>query len=711
MTHSTGTGRPASGAPSAPGPSSAPVSAAVPPARPDPVAGPASAATPGPAGPAARPDQNAEHRTDHRTGPSPDQDPDHSPDHRTGPSADHRPGPNAPRRPASGAGGGTGGGKASARRVGAALSAHSAIGLTVAALLYILSLSGVLSVFNHELQRWEQPGAPEMAAIDPATVDRAAAAVMAGEPAPTDHFFVQLPTPDMPRVVVTTDNRAVFIRPDGTIAGAEAHPWTQFILDLHYYLHLPHVVGLTLVGALGAMLLGLSLSGLLAHPRIFRDAFAVRLGGSPRLAFADLHNRLAVWTAPFHISSALTGAMLGLASVLAFGIAALWYDGDVEAVYAPIFGDEPAADAAPAPLAAIGAALTHMRAAHGDLLPTYVILHEPATAGQHLQILAEHPRRLIFGDYYAFAADGTPLAPAGLAAGTLGQQIAASAYQVHFGSFGGLWVKIAYGVFGTALAVVIASGVAVYLVRRRSRGRPTARLAAVWSAIVWGTPAALALTMAAALTGPLAGSLPGSPSASQTVSQSGSQASSQTASQTGSQTTSQAGSQTASQQAGSQAASQSDSRAVSQLASQATSQVGYQAGSQTASKQAGSQAASLTASQTDSLPPAGTLPPGALVAVFWGVLAVAVLIAAAVSADPARLSRFLRALTGVSLSVALAGHALTHGAAAAAPAGLPVTAVFAAAAVLFLLPLLRTRAAAPRLPAARLDKPPARPAE
>lgn len=649
----------------------------MPPARPDPVAGPASAAT---AGPAARPDQNAEHRTDHRPGPSPD----HSPD--------HRPGPNAPRRPAGGAGGGAGGGKASARRVGAALSAHSAIGLTVAALLYILSLSGVLSVFNHELQRWEQPGAPEMAAIDPATVDRAAAAVMAGEPAPTDHFFVQLPTPDMPRVVVTTDNRAVFIRPDGTIAGAEAHPWTQFILDLHYYLHLPHVAGLTLVGALGAMLLGLSLSGLLAHPRIFRDAFAVRLGGSPRLAFADLHNRLAVWTAPFHISSALTGAMLGLASVMAFGIAALWYDGDVEAVYAPIFGDEPAPDAAPAPLAAIGAALTHMRAAHGDLLPTYVILHEPATAGQHLQILAEHPRRLIFGDYYAFAADGTPLAPAGLAAGTLGQQIAASAYQVHFGSFGGLWVKIAYGVFGTALAVVIASGVAVYLVRRRSRGRPaarlaTARLAAVWSAIVWGTPAALALTMATALTGPLAvsqlasqaGPLPDSPSASQTVSQTASR-------QAGSQAASQTGSQTASKQAGSQAASQAGSQAASQVASQ-------------------------TGSLTDSLPPAGTLPPGVLVAVFWGFLAVAVLIAAAVSADPARLSRFLRAFTGVSLSVALAGHTLTHGAAAAAPAGLPVTAVFAVAAVLFLLPLLRTRAAAPRLPAARLDKPPARPAE
>ena len=34
-----------------------------------------------------------------------------------------------------------------------------------AAFLYVLTVSGTISVFNHELQRWEQPGAPEMASI------------------------------------------------------------------------------------------------------------------------------------------------------------------------------------------------------------------------------------------------------------------------------------------------------------------------------------------------------------------------------------------------------------------------------------------------------------------------------------------------------------------------------------------------------------------
>ena len=107
----------------------------------------------------------------------------------------------------------------------------------------------------------------------------------------------------------------------GAIVAEEAHPWTQFVLDLHYYLHLPKKLGLTIVGALGVTLVGLSISGFLAHPSVFRDAFAFRFSGSARVAQADLHNRLSVWTSPFHVSIALTGAVLGLATLAAFAVA------------------------------------------------------------------------------------------------------------------------------------------------------------------------------------------------------------------------------------------------------------------------------------------------------------------------------------------------------------------------------------------------------
>jgi len=385
------------------------------------------------------------------------------------------------------------------RLVPRALAGHSVLGLSMAALLYIVTLSGVIAVFDHELQRWEQPGAPEMTRIAPGAVQDAAEAVLAAPDPATEHFFVNLPTADLPRTVITTDRRAFFLDREGNPAGREAHPWTQFLLDLHYYLHLPETAGLTLVGMTGVVFLALAVSGLLAHPRLFRDAFRLRLGAGRRLSQADLHNRLGVWTSPFHIASALSGAILGLITVIALIWADLDRGGELEAVYGPVFGEEPAADPAPAPMPDIAGALRHMQETYPDLTPTNVLLHAPKTQGQHFQILARHPDRLIFGDYYNFSPDGDFAGNVGMSDGAPGQQLVASAYRLHFGSFGGLAVKLAYAAFGLALGYVIVTGMNVYLARRRDAGRPAPRIESLWSAAAWGAPAALALSLLAAL--------------------------------------------------------------------------------------------------------------------------------------------------------------------------------------------------------------------
>jgi hypothetical protein len=187
--------------------------------------------------------------------------------------------------------------------------------------------------------------------------------------------------------------------------------------------------------------------------------------------------------------------MLGLAAIISGAIGTLDYEGDVEAVYAPVFGAEPAEDGTPAPLANIGAALRFMVEEHGDKDPTYVLMHEPKTEGQHLQILAEHPDRLIFGDYYEFDADGSYRGHVGMSDGAAGQQIAASVYRLHFGSFGGIPIKLAYAVFGAALAMMICAGMNIYFIRRQQRRHGSHRLARAWDGLVWGTPIALALCL------------------------------------------------------------------------------------------------------------------------------------------------------------------------------------------------------------------------
>lgn len=260
--------------------------------------------------------------------------------------------------------------KKSALRVMRSLEAHSLIAIIFGGLIYILAVTGTLSVFNHELQRWEQPHAPEMQNISPEAAERAAYNVFQSEEVPTTHLYINFPQPDLPRTVITTDTQAFFADETGAIVAEEVFPWTQFLLDLHYYLHLPQTLGLTVVGALGIMLIALSISGVLAHPRIFRDAFTFRRGAG-RLTTVDLHNRLSVWTLPFHFSNALTGSILGVASVLAFVIATAGFDGDTEAVFSPIFGSEPAANEAPADIAKIAKPIKHIEETFPDVDPTF----------------------------------------------------------------------------------------------------------------------------------------------------------------------------------------------------------------------------------------------------------------------------------------------------------------------------------------------------
>ena len=382
-----------------------------------------------------------------------------------------------------------------------AISAHSALGLICCALLYLICATGTAIVLYEEWQRFEQRDAPEMTAIAPASIQRGIENVLAsesGQPA-TTHLYVHLPTEALPRTTITTDTQAVHIDDQGRIARPEENAWAEFLLALHYRLNLPAVVGMSLVGLFGAMLTALTISGIAAHPRIFRDAFRLRARRGDDVATLDWHNRLAVWTIPFALAIASTGAMIGLFYISGSSLAASAYGGDSEAALAPVFGGEPEGNASPAPIPEVAPMLAFMEREYPETHPYYVILHDPGTVGQHLQIVAEHPRRLIFGEYYAFSGAGNFHGTAGMADGTIGQQLAASTYNLHFGNYGGLPVKIAYIVFGLAMTVVVATGTFIWLDKRERAGKSSHYLRAGWWGLIVGVPAGITMTLLARL--------------------------------------------------------------------------------------------------------------------------------------------------------------------------------------------------------------------
>src|SRR3546814_17349836 len=90
--------------------------------------------------------------------------------------------------------------------------------------------------------------------------------------------------------------------------------------------------------------------------------------------------------------------MIGLVTIGAYGLAASFYKGDVEAAYAPIFGGEGKPDARPAPLADVATPLAWIAATHPELRPTYIIFHDPGTRGPHDHMPPVPPQPLIYAE-------------------------------------------------------------------------------------------------------------------------------------------------------------------------------------------------------------------------------------------------------------------------------------------------------------------------
>jgi len=397
--------------------------------------------------------------------------------------------------------------------VRAVLKGHSGLGLAFAALLYLVCLTGAVAVFANEFLRWENPGVERMETMSAEAVQTAYRAAMNRTDGPVEHVVVIMPSDDRPwptlRVDAEDGTRTTWIADSaGRITGEVRESWTHFLTRLHINLHLPQSWGIFIVGLSGVALLSSLISGLLAHPRIFRDAFHLRLGGSRRLQEADLHNRIGVWALPFHITVSLTGALLGLSTIIIGAIGLAVFEGDTAKVYAMFTPPHPAEDtrlAPPIDLRPMFASVA-ARAPEGQI--SYLVVEHPTEMGAAAMFAVEQgSSRLANADSYAFDRAGKLYYEQKAAQNNVGQQILGSLGQLHFGWFGGGVVKIAYALLGLGLTYLAVGGVNIWLARRRDKGRPAPGWERVWAATVWGQPVALTCAALVALFTPSAGPL------------------------------------------------------------------------------------------------------------------------------------------------------------------------------------------------------------
>lgn len=394
--------------------------------------------------------------------------------------------------------------KVSAAFVAQNLTGHKILGLATAAILYLICLSGTATVFYIDLERWETANAAESPDFRPEAV--AAALTDMRLRVPKDNketaLYITTPTQDYPRLVLQRGEADVRVYDQqGRFSVPGEHPATHGMTELHAQLHLPETLGLIAVGITGIAMLALIIGGLLAHPRILKDAFLWRLNGTPRVNRGDLHNRIGVWASPFHIVIALTGALIGLSQVLVLITALTFYGGDTIKAFASIYPDI-AAKTAEGQVSgeALVKAITTLRQAHPDAHPNFISINYLNTNHESLTVYAEIEDRLVYGDTWEFDGKGNLVGQLHLSDGAAGKQVYASIYRLHFGNFGGIWVRWAYVILGAGLCLICTTGMDIWLLKSAQKGRPYPRLHKVWTGFVWAVPTAIAIATLTTIT-------------------------------------------------------------------------------------------------------------------------------------------------------------------------------------------------------------------
>jgi len=347
---------------------------------------------------------------------------------------------------------------------------HSWCGLTFGWLLFAVCLTGTLVVYKFPLKALDNPSVEATDFTDKIGPDDALHALLDKNPTlkpkvisfPADIYSIH-------KYTVVTE------RSDGLVHRYWVDPVTaevrdnldsefaDFILRMHANLFLGQP-GRWLIGILGITMLVSSGTGLWFHwRRLRRDLFNFRLGAHARKAWGDIHKAFGVWAFPFHIVIALTGAWLGIESLIGFRAS------DSNPI--EIAGNGPGA---PLPIEQIVARATALRP---DFKPTHVNVTNYGAAGATIRVQGDIPGyRLVQRGQtmLVFDADsGKHLQTVDRTEQGLGRRLLAMVRPLHYGYFWPFWGELLYFLLGIASTFLVMSGMLIWADREKRKVRRT----------------------------------------------------------------------------------------------------------------------------------------------------------------------------------------------------------------------------------------------
>lgn len=400
---------------------------------------------------------------------------------------------------------------------------HSWVGLVTGILLFVIAFTGAMAVFGRpEIKIWANPEQRSMPVVAPAQIEQVIAKHAADLPSHfLEEILVFLPnTRSFPNLTVVFENHdeeqailfkfdneslAVVERKEGTIAevfGERQLDIADFIVEFHADLHLGRPIGLLLTGLLGLTLMASVVTGFIIHRQKLKQLFTFRRKKNFEIKLADSHKLFGVWGLIFHGVIAFTGAFLGLATVILIPAAAfVTFEGDQEKLvetFTTVQHAEMSGVPATTQLATIlEHAITYDEDMRVELLTIYAYGDENATVYANAVGSKNVARQLLA--YDGPSGDFKEIFGQFGKVGGVTSKILDLMFPLHYGNFGGVFVKLIWTILGLSTALLPLSGLMLWIERgqRSASSHFSASTYARFNKLVIGSCGGIVLACAA----------------------------------------------------------------------------------------------------------------------------------------------------------------------------------------------------------------------
>lgn len=348
---------------------------------------------------------------------------------------------------------------------------HSWLGLITGLGLLVIGLTGSLLVFHEELEMLVNP---ELVRVEPTATGRLpldTLLVEAQRQLPDHEITGWLPQYENPRladalyVIRHGDNEWLLATLDPYTGRLLASPrlgtrtLTGWLLELHYEFLADHA-GLFIAGIFAVALCLLGITGVWLYREFWKNVFTLRWRRGARLLFSDLHKFVGISSAAFNLLLGFTGAYWNLTHVVGQWIQGAPPQPKIERrLYADSLSLDALARDAAVRLPGFRANFISLPSSPAALAVTLWGTIEPRGP-----LTGPYGSTLVYDPQTSAHKSTTDLRTA-----SLWTRIAATFGPLHFGTFGGLPVKILWCLGGLAPGILAVSGFAIWWLRRRTK--------------------------------------------------------------------------------------------------------------------------------------------------------------------------------------------------------------------------------------------------